>query len=191
MASSDATPYAFPSLTDIKRQLPSHCFEASVPLSLYFAVRSLVLASAMVVALATLRSLELVQSYPVVDAALCGGYVFLQGIIFWGFFTVGHDCGHGAFSRYHLLNFCVGTLIHSIILTPFESWKLTHRHHHKNTGNIDRDEIFYPQRNGDEHALSRSLTLSAGLAWFAYLVFGFPPRKLNHFNPVRLHCLDL
>ncbi|RLN90169.1 hypothetical protein BBJ28_00011773 [Nothophytophthora sp. Chile5] len=178
-----AAPYQFPSLTEIKRALPSECFEASTPLSLYYTVRSLALASGLALALGYARALPLVETYAALDAALCLGYVLLQGIVFWGFFTVGHDAGHGAFSRYHLLNFVVGTFIHSLILTPFESWKLTHRHHHKNTGNIDRDEIFYPQRKADDHPLSRNLVLALGAAWFAYLVEGFPPRKVNHFNP--------
>lgn len=157
-----ARPYEFPSLTDIKRSLPSHCFEASVPLSLYYTARSLVLAASLAVALTLARQQPLVQTYAALDVALCTGYVLLQGIVFWGFFTVGHDCGHGAFSRSHVLNFSVGTLMHSIILTPFESWKLSHRHHHKNTGNIDKDEIFYPQREADSHPLSRHLVRLCG-----------------------------
>lgn len=185
MASASSSPYVFPTLTEIKRALPRECFEASVPMSMYFAVRSLVLASALVVGLAAARSIPVVETSPVADAAVCGVYIFLQGVVFWGFFTVGHDCGHGAFSRFHTLNFVVGTFIHSLILTPYEPWKLTHRHHHKNTGNIDRDEIFYPQRRHEEHALARNLVVSMGAAWFAYLVEGFPPRKVNHFNPVR------
>ena len=37
------------------------------------------------------------------------------------------------------------------IMVPYYPWKLSHRHHHKNTGNIDKDEIFYPVReNRDE-----------------------------------------
>lgn len=184
-AAATAAPYEFPSLTDIKRALPSQCFEASVPMSLYYTARSLVLAGALAAGLALARAQPLLQANAALDAALCVGYVLLQGIVFWGFFTVGHDCGHGAFSRSHALNFGVGTLMHSIILTPFESWKLSHRHHHKNTGNIDKDEIFYPQRRAEQHALSRNLVLSLGSAWFAYLVSGFPPRTVNHFNPVR------
>lgn len=157
-AAAPATaPYAFPSLTDIKRALPSQCFEASVPMSLYYTARSLLLAGGLAAGLAFARAQPLLQANAALDAALCTGYVLLQGIVFWGFFTVGHDCGHGAFSRSHALNFSVGTLMHSIILTPFESWKLSHRHHHKNTGNIDKDEIFYPQRRADDHALSRNL----------------------------------
>lgn len=183
MASKQEQPYQFPTLTEIKRSLPSECFEASVPLSLYYTVRCLVIAVSLAFGLHHARSLPVVEGLWALDAALCTGYVLLQGIVFWGFFTVGHDAGHGAFSRYHLLNFVIGTFIHSLILTPFESWKLTHRHHHKNTGNIDRDEIFYPQRKADDHPLSRNLILALGAAWFAYLVEGFLPRKVNHFNP--------
>lgn len=159
-----ATTVEFPSLTEIKRALPRHCFEASVPWSMYYLVRSLVLAAGLVFALASARpaaAAALVDASPAAaaaaDAALCATYVFLQGVVFWGFFTVGHDCGHGAFSRFHALNFVAGTFIHSLILTPFETWKLSHRHHHKNTGNIDRDEIFYPQRRHEQHELARSL----------------------------------
>nr|AOA52182.1 omega-3 fatty acid desaturase [synthetic construct] len=184
MASSTvAAPYEFPTLTEIKRSLPAHCFEASVPWSLYYTVRALGIAGSLALGLYYARALAIVQEFALLDAVLCTGYILLQGIVFWGFFTIGHDCGHGAFSRSHLLNFSVGTLIHSIILTPYESWKISHRHHHKNTGNIDKDEIFYPQREADSHPLSRHMVISLGSAWFAYLVAGFPPRMVNHFNP--------
>ncbi|CAH0475002.1 unnamed protein product [Peronospora belbahrii] len=176
-------PLEFPTLTEIKRALPADCFEASVFLSLYYTVRSLMLAISLAFGLNYVRALPIVESFWMLDIILCTLYILLLGIIFWGFFTIGHDAGHGAFSRYHLLNFVVGTLMHSLVLTPFESWKLSHRHHHKNTGNIDRDEVFYPQRKADNHPVSRNLLLSLGAAWFVYLVEGFPPRNVNHFNP--------
>ena len=52
------------------------------------------------------------------------------------------------------------------IMVPYYPWKLSHRHHHKNTGNIDKDEIFYPVRenrdmnNGHRRRLDSCLTLS-------------------------------
>ncbi len=33
-----------------------------------------------------------------------------------------------------------------MIMVPYYPWKISHHHHHKNTGNIDKDEIFYPVR---------------------------------------------
>ncbi len=67
----------------------------------------------------------------------------------WAIFVVGHDCGHGSFSKYHLVNDVIGTFLHSLLLVPYYPWKLSHRHHHKNTCNIDKDEIFYPIRQRD------------------------------------------
>ena len=66
--------------------------------------------------------------------------------MFWALFVLGHDCGHGSFSTSSLINDLTGNLLHGFILVPYYPWKVSHRHHHKNTGNIDKDEIFYPVR---------------------------------------------
>ena len=88
---------------------------------------------------------------------------------------------------------------------PYYPWKLSHRHHHKNTGNIDKDEIFYPVREGrDDNITTTDNTKKKGFApffgfgfgWFYYLARGYAPRKCSHINPwghemfVRnvLHC---
>ena len=42
--------------------------------------------------------------------------------------------------------FQLGNLLHGMIMVPYYPWKISHHHHHKNTGNIDKDEIFYPVR---------------------------------------------
>ena len=53
------------------------------------------------------------------------------------------------------------------------------RHHHKNTGNIDKDEIFYPVRARDDDRCDYSKNgkrfiplFGFGLSWFFYLVKG-------------------
>lgn len=81
---------------------------------------------------------------------LTPAYWFLQGTMLWAVFVLGHDCGHGSFSRHQWLNDALGNLMHCTILVPYYAWKLSHRHHHKNTGNMDKDEIFYPVR--EKHA---------------------------------------
>ena len=48
----------------------------------------------------------------------------LQGTMFWSVFVLGHDCGHASFSRYPLLNDCIGTLLHTAILVPYYPWKV-------------------------------------------------------------------
>jgi len=152
----------FPTLTELKRSIPSKYFESNALVSLYYTVRIIVIATAFALALYHARQIPAVAENTLVDVAVCLSYIYLQGIVFWGFFTIGHDCGHSSFSRYHLLNFIVGCIMHSAILTPFESWRITHRHHHKNTGNIDKDEIFYPHRKSNESTVARS--------WVCYII---------------------
>jgi omega-3 fatty acid desaturase (delta-15 desaturase) len=40
--------------------------------------------------------------------------------------------------------------LNSTFQVPYYPWKLSHQHHHKNTGNIDKDEIFYPIRKKEQ-----------------------------------------
>lgn len=77
--------------------------------------------------------------------------------------------------------------IFSFILVPYYPWKLSHKHHHKNTANIDKDEIFYPVReNRDSETRMRKHFLPLfgfGFGWFYYLVKGYSPRLSCHVNP--------
>ena len=54
------------------------------------------------------------------------------------------------------------------------------------TGNMDKDEIFYPVRDRDVQEVGECRFFKGfglGLGWFMYLIVGFSPRKLSHFNP--------
>jgi len=62
-----------------------------------------------------------------------------------GLWVIGHECGHGGFSESPLVNDTVGLAVHSALLVPYFSWKISHRRHHSNTNNMDRDEVFVPQ----------------------------------------------
>ena len=64
--------------------------------------------------------------------------------MFWALFVVGHDCGHGSFSKIKWLNSLIGHLSHTPILVPYHGWRISHRTHHANTGNLDTDESWYP-----------------------------------------------
>ena len=102
----------------------------------------------------------------------------------------------------------IGTILHSWILAPYYTWKvnifrwkipwrknlellfqLTHSKHHKNTNNIDKDEVFYPQRGvAHEDSLMDDIFFwFPGVGWFYYLFCGYTPRTINHFNPVSEH----
>ena len=63
---------------------------------------------------------------------------------------------------------------------------MSHHHHHKNTGNIDKDEIFYPVRMKEANKKGRFTPFfGLGGGWFLYLAAGYgdKPRKVLHFNP--------
>ena len=81
----------------------------------------------------------------------------------------------------------LGNLLHAPLLVPYYPWKLSHQHHHKNTGNIDKDEIFYPIRESavpKDSGNGRFLPyFGLGMSWFVYLIIGYTPRASAHWNP--------
>lgn len=111
----------------------------------------------------------------------------MQGTMFWALFVVGHDCGHGSFSNHKWLNNLVGHLCHTPILVPYHGWRISHRTHHANTGNVDTDESWYPvtfskynQMPWYEKLIRFNLFL---LAYPIYLFKRSPGRKGSHFLP--------
>ena len=59
------------------------------------------------------------------------GVVWLvYGLVLVGLFVIGHDCGHGAFSRHRIVNSIIGYAVMSPMPNGFHTWKLTHNHHH-------------------------------------------------------------
>lgn len=112
---------------------------------------------------------------------------FALGTMFWALFVVGHDCGHGSFSRSKRLNHFIGHLTHTPILVPFHGWRISHRTHHANTGNIDTDESWYPVTKSQyremqwyEKLMRFYLLL---LAYPLYLFKRSPGKSGSHFSP--------
>ncbi|CAF1421347.1 unnamed protein product [Adineta steineri] len=169
-----------PTLSEIKVKIPAHCFRPTVRQSMSHVIKDIIY-----VAL-TFIVMYQIQKFFKYGFLFFPIYWYIQGTLYTSFFVLGHDCGHGSFSFYPLLNDIVGTILHSWILAPYYTWKLTHNHHHKNTNNIDKDEVFYPQR-GTPHEPSFTddlLFWLPGCGWFYYLFCGYTPRPVNHFNPL-------
>lgn len=172
-------PKSVPSITELKKALPAHCFKPSLAMSLYFVVKDL----AMVLVLYLVMVLMEQQPYVILTLLYMPVYWYLQGTLFAAIFILGHDCGHESFSRYSWINDIIGNLLHTFILVPYYPWKLSHRHHHKNTGNIDKDEVFYPVRDQEQVKGWTLPYFGFGVGWFFYLVKGYNPRSVNHLNP--------
>jgi omega-6 fatty acid desaturase (delta-12 desaturase) len=62
-----------------------------------------------------------------------------------GLWVIAHECGHGGFSDSTLVNDIVGWVVHSGLLVPYFSWKISHGRHHAATNNLLRDEVFVPR----------------------------------------------
>jgi len=114
------------------------------------------------------------------------GLVFLEGTLFWSLFVIGHDCGHGAFSRHPRWNRWVGHALHTPLLVPYHAWRLSHRAHHRHTGDVDRDEAWPPLTRaqlGEASPAARFLRLRAfPLAFPFYLLRNGPARAGSHYD---------
>ncbi|EIM90378.1 uncharacterized protein STEHIDRAFT_93328 [Stereum hirsutum FP-91666 SS1] len=71
-------------------------------------------------------------------------YWWWQGIAFAGIWCLAHEAGHDALSPYGWVNTAIGIVLHTTVLVPYFSWKITHRTHHKFTNNLERDETHIP-----------------------------------------------
>jgi len=126
-----------------------------------------------------------------------------------GLWVIAHECGHQSFSPYKELNNAVGLVLHSFLLVPYHSWRITHSNHHKNTGHMDRDQVFVPTTRSKfvaDEFNDVPLMIFAKLArmflvgWPAYLIMNVSgqtyERWANHFSPdsplfEKKHRLDI
>ena len=53
-------------------------------------------------------------------------------------FIIFHDCGHSSFFRSSKANRIVGTIMGSLVFTPYDRWHRDHALHHKTVGNLDK-----------------------------------------------------
>ena len=140
------------SLKKIKDQIPAHYFQQNHWKSGYYVCRDL--AQTAVAAAAMYYGLM-----PLVDS-LCGAepswarsgamfvawnlYAFFQGVNWTGLWVLAHECGHQSFSPYRSVNDGVGMVLHSALLVPYHSWRITHGNHHKHTNHLEQDTVFLP-----------------------------------------------
>lgn len=163
-------------LQDLKASIPAYCFEPSVWKSLsYFWLDLGLIAGLYAIA----QTLDAWWFFPI--------FWLLQGTMFWALFVVGHDCGHGSFSRQKWLNSVIGHLCHTPILVPYHGWRISHRTHHSNTGNLDTDESWYPVSQAKYQQMPWYEKLFRFyvplLAYPVYLFRRSSDRKGSHFHP--------
>ena len=120
---------------EIHAAIPEHCFKPSTLRSMAYAARDFLYAGLL---LATTTYIPLLPSI-CLRALAWALYGTAQGIVLTGVWILAHECGHGGFSRSKRLNNVMALLMHSFLLVPYHSWRITHARHHKATGNLERD----------------------------------------------------
>ncbi|KAJ7974878.1 Fatty acid desaturase [Quillaja saponaria] len=173
-------------LSQIKKSIPSHCFERSLLCSFSYVVYDLSLAFLFYIVTTYFYLLPYPLSYfawPI--------YWVVQGCILTGVWVIAHECGHHAFSDYQWVDDLVGLSLHSALLVPYFSWKYSHRRHHSNTGSLERDEVFVPKTKAKVSWYSKYLNNPPGraltlvvttiLGWPLYLAFNVSGRPYDRF----------
>ncbi|KAH8653231.1 putative Delta(12) fatty acid desaturase [Tricladium varicosporioides] len=128
-------------MKEIHDAIPAHCFKPSILRSMAYVVRDYFYLSTLIYLAVTY--IPLLPS-PYLRFAAWTAYTVVQGFVFTGIWILAHECGHGAFSKSKKLNWTMGLIMHSFLLVPFHSWRLSHSQHHKATGNIEKDTAFVP-----------------------------------------------
>lgn len=198
-------------LSDVRNAIPKHCFERNLFNSLYYLAIDLTLIAIMGY-LATYIGTDSVITIPQnpyfnASFTLPAGseyilwplYIVAQGCVMTGVWVLAHECGHQSFSASEFWNNFFGTILHSALLVPYHSWRITHGKHHNNTGSCENDEVFAPSRLEDwkDDALRETpfsqawgIFLMLTVGWMpGYLVFNatgpakYRGKNANHFSP--------
>uniref|UniRef100_A0A1D1XTN1 Omega-6 fatty acid desaturase, endoplasmic reticulum isozyme 2 n=1 Tax=Anthurium amnicola TaxID=1678845 RepID=A0A1D1XTN1_9ARAE len=159
-------------LGDVKRAIPPHCFERSIIRS--FSYLALDLAIAATLFFIAFNCIPLLPSP--LHLLAWPFYWAAQGSVLTAVWILGHECGHNAFSPYTLLDDLVGMVLHSALLIPYFSWKYSHRHHHLNTNNLERDEVWVPKTKSKLSWMAKYMNNPIGrvIGWLIALTVGWP-----------------
>lgn len=135
--------YKAPEFTikEIRECIPAHCFERSGFRGLCHVAIDMTWASLLFLAATQIDKFE----NPLIRYLLWPLYWIGQGIVCTGIWVLAHECGHQSFSTSKTLNNTVGWFLHSFLLVPYHSWRISHSKHHKATGHMTKDQVFVPK----------------------------------------------
>ncbi|KAJ0725315.1 putative fatty acid desaturase domain-containing protein [Helianthus annuus] len=132
-------------ISDLKKAIPPHCFKRSLATSSYYLFRDI----AICYTFYYLTSNYIPLLHKPFNYIAWPIYWFCQGSSFMEIWSIGHDLGHHAFSEYQWLDDTLGFVLHSSFLTPYFSFKYSHRSHHAHTNSMEYDEVWIPKRKAD------------------------------------------
>lgn len=192
-------------IKELRQEIPPHCFERDTLKSFGYTFKDLAIVGALAYAATFIDShLPLALRYIAWPT-----YWFFCGAFATGIWVIAHECGHQAFSPSKKINNTVGFILHSALLVPYHSWRISHSKHHKHTGHVNKDQVFVPKTRSRLGLLSKDVnTLQMNhsvledtpfitlinligqqlFGWPLYLIFNcsgqvYDGRWANHFNP--------
>ncbi|CAG8479852.1 4952_t:CDS:2 [Diversispora eburnea] len=186
-------------IKEIRAAIPPHCFERNALKSASYIVKDLAVIAILVYA-ATFIDTYLPTLLRYVAWLT---YWFFCGAFATGVWVLAHECGHQAFSTSSTLNNTVGFILHTALLVPYHSWRITHSKHHKHTSLMHKDQVFVPKtRSKVEKKIKHETDFKDApiitllnligqqlFGWPLYLTLNFSGQTYdkgiwaNHFNP--------
>ena len=112
-------------LADLRKCIPEKAFEKSIVRSVWYMIFDYAIwfgacyAMMKFVETPTWDGLEFWQR-----AIVTVAYWNVAGFFMWCIFVVGHDCGHGTFSNFQMVNDILGHITHGSILVPYYPWQV-------------------------------------------------------------------
>jgi len=91
-----------------------------------------------------IQSLNVLSYYPLFII-----YALTMGQPMTGCWVIAHEAGHSAFGATDLQNDIPGFIVHSLLLVPYYSWKMSHAKHHANTNALVTGESHVPKLKKD------------------------------------------
>lgn len=188
-------------LGSLRKAIPTEAFEKNVFKSIFFMCFDYAMIGAALYSIITFNNSEAYATAPEWQKwAATLTYWNVAGFFMWGIFVVGHDCGHGSFSKNTLFNDICGHICHGSIMVPYYPWALSHRRHHMYHNHVDKD-YSHPWYTPDklegtdpDFALARAMENYTWLRFFfpffgwAVYLFGLPDG--SHFFPWAMNQKD-
>ncbi|KAF8980401.1 hypothetical protein BDQ17DRAFT_921567, partial [Cyathus striatus] len=134
------------SIADVRGAIPSHLFIRDTLRSIVFLIRDLLF---MLFTGFAINAMERSSVSGLTLFACWMVYWLFQGLIFTGIWVIGHECGHGAFSSSKYVCDIFGFILHTVLWTPYFSWKVSHHRHHAHHASLEKDEVYVPKTRSE------------------------------------------
>ncbi|RKP24202.1 fatty acid desaturase-domain-containing protein [Syncephalis pseudoplumigaleata] len=134
------------SIKELRDAVPSHCFQRNAWRSSRYVLEDIVLIALFATSIWWVDGWLDAQAAPLWTKVVAWAiYAFVQGVPGTGLWVIAHECGHQAYAESSTVNFTVGYVLHTLLLVPFHSWRITHATHHAHTSHMTKDQVFVPK----------------------------------------------